>query len=193
MTSDQLFDHASEPARIDRGGIELPGGVRPEQQTDEQHGEIGVLRVASLAIGKPIEQRGELRDDLGVQRREALAQLRAAERGDANLGEQHAAVAIGGELDEQEVETARERVLGIEDGELGTERAPQILDDLIDGRDQQVFLGDEVVVDETRRQIGLGGDALHRGFGDAVLEDRGAQSFDDLSAARAGETRASHR
>ena len=69
----------------------------------------------------------------------------------------------------------------------------QVLDDLIDGRDQQVFLRDEVVVDEARGQAGFGGDALHRGLGDAVLQDGGAQTFDDLTAAWSGETRASHR
>ena len=192
MTCDQLFDHASEPARIDRGGIELPGGVRPEQQTNQHHGEIGVLGVAPLTIGQPVEHGGQLRDDLGVQRREAAAQLRPAERRDADLGEQYAARAVGRQLDEEEVETAGERTLGVEDVELGPERRAQILDHLVDSRDQEIFLGHEVMVHQAGGEIGFGGDALHGGFRDAVLEDGGAQSFDDLDAARSGQARASH-
>ena len=193
MTGDQLLDHAAEPARIDGGGIELPKGVRPVRKTDQDHRQVGVVRVATLAIGQPIEQRRQLGDDLGVEIGEAPAQLRSAQRCDADLGEQHAAHAIGGQLDEEEVETASERPFGIEDVELGAQRGPEILDDLIDGGDQEVFLRLEVVVHEPRRKPGFLRDALHRRLGEAVLEDRGAQTVDDLAAARSGETPASHK
>ena len=87
MTGNQLFDQASEPARVDRGGIELPRGIRPEQQTNQHHGEIAVLGVTTLTIGKSVQQGGQFRYDLGVQCREAPAQLRPPERRDADLGE----------------------------------------------------------------------------------------------------------
>lgn len=147
----------------------------------------------ALAVGQSVEQRRQLGDDLGVQIGEAAPQLRATERRHADLGEQHAAVTVGGQLDEEEVETAGERALGIEHVELGAERRPQILDDLIDGRDQQVFLRLEIVVHETRRQAGFLRDALDGGLGDAVLQDGGAQAIDDLAAARSRETPASHK
>ena len=41
---------------------------------------------------------------------------------------------------------------GSRTSKLGAEGRPQILDDLIDGGDQQVFLRDEIVVHETRRE-----------------------------------------
>jgi len=119
--------------------------------------------------------------------------LRAAERRDLDLGEEHAAVAVGGELDEEEIEAARQGALGIEDVELGAERRAEVLDDLLDGRDQQVFLRDEVVVHEAGGDVGLGRGALHRRLGDAVLQDRGAEALDDLPAARSRETGSSHR
>jgi len=193
VTCDQLVDHATQPARVDRCGIKLPARVRTEQQANQHGREIGVFGVTALTVGKAVQQRGELGDDLGVERGEAFAELWPAERGDLDLREEHAAVAVGGELDEEEVEAAGERPLGIEDGELGPERRAQVLDDLLDGRDQQVFLRDEVVVHEARRQVRLDGDALYRGFGDAVLQDRGAQAVDDLAAPRPGEAGSSHR
>jgi len=75
--------------------------------------------VPSLTIGKAVEHCSDLGDDLGVERGEALAELRPPYRGDADLCEQDAPVAIGGKLDEEEVETAGERTLGIEHVELG--------------------------------------------------------------------------
>lgn len=140
-----------------------------------------------------VEERGELRHDLFVERRQTLAQLRAAERCDADLGQQHAAVAVGWVFDEEEVEPAGECAFRVEHVELGTERGAGVLDDLIDGRDQEVFLRYEVVVHQPRREVRLCGDTLHRGIGDPVLQDGRAQTFDDLAAPRSGETRASHR
>ena len=83
----QLVDQASEPARVDRGGIELPSGIRPEQQTNQHHGEISVLGVTILTIGKSVQHGRQLRHDLGVQCRQAPAKLRPPERRDADLGE----------------------------------------------------------------------------------------------------------
>jgi hypothetical protein len=140
-----------------------------------------------------VEERGELRDDLFVERCQTLAQLRAAERRHADLGQQHTAVAIGGVLDEEEVQPAGERALRVEHVELGAERGAGILDDLIDGRDQEVFFRDEIVVDEPGRQVRLGGDALHRCIGNPVLQDGRTQALDDLPAARSCEARATHR
>ncbi len=149
--------------------------------------------MASLAFGQAIEHVGELGRHLGVQRGETFAELRAAHGGDADLREEDAAVAVGRQLEEKEIEPARERAFGIEDPELGSQRLGQVAHDLIDGGDQEVFLRNEVVMHEARGQTRLGGDALHRRAGDAVLHDRGAQSLDDLTAARTGETRSSHR
>lgn len=140
-----------------------------------------------------VEERRELRDDLLVEGCQTLAQLRAAKRRDADLGQQHAAVAVGGILDEEEVEPAPEGALGVEHVELGAERGAGVLDDLIDGRDQEVFFRDEVVVHEPGRKVRFGGDALDRRVGDPVLQDGRAQTLDDLAAARSGETRSSHR
>ena len=193
MTGDQLLDHAAEPARIDGGGIELPEGVRPERETDQHQRQVGVFGVATLAIGQPIEQRRQLRHDLAVEIGEAPAQLRAAQRRDADLGEQHAARAVGGQLDEEEVEPAGECALGIEHVELGAQRRPHLFDHLIDRRDQEVLLGLEVVVHEPRRQTGFLGDALDGRVGQAVLQDRSAETVDDLTAARSGQAPASHR
>src|SRR5688572_13801165 len=85
VTCDQLLDLTAEPARVDRSGIKLPGGVRTEQQTNEHPGEVGVVGVAVSTIGEVVEQRGELRDDFLVQSCQTLAQLRAPERCDADL------------------------------------------------------------------------------------------------------------
>ena len=193
MTCDQLLDDATEAARVDRGGIELPGGIRPEQQTDQDRRQLGILGVATMTVGQAIEHRRQLGNDLAVESRDALPELRTPERGDADLGEEHAPRAVGGKLDEEEVETARECALGVEHVELGFERRAQVLDDLIDRGDQEIFLGLEVVMHEPGRQTRLGGDALDGGVGDAVLQDRGPEPFDDLTASRARETRPSHR
>ncbi len=149
--------------------------------------------MAAVTIGKAVEQGGELGDDFGVERREAFAELRTAKGGDLDLGEEHAAVAVGGELDEEEVEPAGKGALGVQDRQLGAERRAEVFDDLLDGRDQQVFLRHEVVVHEAGGQVRLGRDALHRRLGDAVLQDRRAQSVDDLAASRSGEASSSHR
>lgn len=193
MTCDELVDHAAEPARVDRGGIELPGGVCAEQQTNQHRREVGVLSVAVLAIGKPVEQPRQLGHDFLVQSGESLAKLRSPERGDPDLREENAALAVGGIFDEQEVEPARERALGIEHVELCTERRTQILDDLLHGRDQQIFLRYEVMMDESCRKARFGCDPLDRRLGDPVLQDRGPEAFDDLTSTRSGEARASHR
>jgi len=140
-----------------------------------------------------IEQCDELRDHVLGERREPAAQLRAAERRDADLVEENAALAIGGRLEKQEVERARERPLRIEDVELRFERPARVFDDLIDRRDEEIFFRREVVVDEPRGNTGRQRDALHRCFGEPVLHDRVAQTVDDLAAARLRETRASHR
>lgn len=140
-----------------------------------------------------VEERGDLRDDLLVQGCQTLAQLRATERRDADLGQQHAAIAVGGILDEEEVEPTRERALRVEHVELGAERSAGVLDDLIDGRDQEIFLRNEVVVHEPGREVRLGGDALDRCVGDPMLQDGRTQALDDLTAARSGEARSSHR
>lgn len=178
---------------MDRGGIELPGGIRPEQQTGEDGRQLGVLGAAAAAVGQAIEHRRQLADDLGVERGDALAQLGPPERGDADLGEEHAARALGRELDEEEVEAAGERALGVEYVQLRFERGAQVLDHLIDGGDQEVFLGLEVMVHEPRREARRGRDALDGRVGDAVLQDRGAQTVDDLTAPRSREARPSHR
>lgn len=94
------------------------------------------------------------------------------ERRDADLLEEDAAVAVGRHLEKQEVEPARERALRIEYVELRLDGIPCVLDDLIDGRDQEVFLGTEVVVHEPRRHPGSRGDALHRRAREPVLDDR---------------------
>jgi hypothetical protein len=193
VTCDQLVDETTEPARVDRCGIKLPGGVRTEQQTNEHGGELGVVGVSFLTLGQAVEHGRQLRHDLGIEGRQALPELRPAERRHPDLREQDAAVAVGRELDEQEVETANERALRVHHADFGAERLAQGFDDHVDGRDQQIFLRDEVVVHEPGGQVGLGGDALHGGPGDAVLQDRRAQPFDDLAAARSSETRAPHR
>jgi hypothetical protein len=193
VACDQLLDLTAEPARVDRSGIKLPGGIRSEQQTNEHPGEVGVLGVALATIGQVVEHRSELGHDLFVQRRQTLAQLRATEGRDADLREEHAAVPIGGVLDEEEIQSARERALGVEHVELGAERRACVLDDLIDGCDQEVLLRDEVMVHEPGRELRLGGNALHRGVGDSVLQNRSAQARDDLATARTRETRSSHR
>lgn len=193
MACDQLLDRAAKLARVDRSGIKLPGGVRTGQQANQQQRELGVLGIAPVAIGQPIEQPRQLLDDLLVQCGEPFAELGAPERRDADLGEEDAAIAIGGQLDEQEVESAGECTLRVEDVELRAQRRAQVLDHLVDRRDEQVLFRVEVVVDEARREARLGRDALHRGLRDAVLHDGGAEPFDDLTAARAGEAGASHR
>ena len=193
MTCDELVDHAAEPARVDRGGIELPSGVCAEQQTNQHCRELGVLGVSMLAIRQPVEQSRQLGHDFFVQGGETLAKLRPPKRGDPDLREENAAFAVGGIFDEQEVEPAREGAFGIEHVELCAERCTQILHDLLDGRDQQVFLRYEVVVDEPGGKPRLGSDPLDRRFGNSVFQDRGPEAFDDLTPARSGEARASHR
>lgn len=171
----------------------MPDDVRSRDEADEQHRELGVFGVAVLAVRQPIEHRGELGGDLQIECRESLAELRPAERGDPDLGEQHAAVAVGRHLDEEKVEPAGERALGIEHLQLFAERRAQVFDDLVDGRDQQIFFGHEVVMHEPGRQLRFGGDALHRRVRDTVFQNRGAKTVDDLLPPRAREARPSHR
>ena len=193
MTCDQLVDHATKPAWVDRGGIELPGSIGTKLQTDEHRGEVGVFGVPSLTLRKAVEHVGQLGHDLGVERGQTFAQLRPAERRHADLGEDDAAVAVGGELDEEEVEAARERVFRVEQPELRPERFGQVAHDLVDGRDEQILFRHEVVMNEARREARLGRDALDGRAGDAVFEDRREQAFDDLAAAWTREAGASHR
>lgn len=193
MTGYQLLGHAAEPARVDRVGIELPVGIGAEQDAHQEQREIGVLGVAPFAVGQTVQQVGELGDDFGVERGQALPQLRPSERRDGDLGEEDAARPVGGKLDEQELQAARQCTLGIQDVQLGTQRRPELLEDRVDGRDQQVFLRVEVVVHEAGGHVGLGGDALHRGPRDAVLQNRRPEPVDDLAPSRSGETGSSHR
>ena len=193
MACNQILDHAAKTARVDGGGVELPGDVRPGQQTEQQHCEVGVLGVPALTLRQTVEHARDLGHDLGVELGETFAELWPPNRGDADLGEEDAAIAIGGKLDEEEVEPAREGALGVEHVELGAQRNAELGDHLIDGRDQQVFLRDEVVVHEAGGQIRFRGDALDGRFGDAVLENGGAQTFDDLAAARTRQTLPSHK
>ena len=174
-----------------RIGQEL--GVGSVEQAQHHGGEIDVGLVLARAIGQAIEQRGDLARHVRVELGEAAPQLRPAERGDGDLLQKDAAIAVGRHLEEEEVERALEGALRIEDVELGLDGLACILDDQIDGGDQQVFLRVEVMMDQTRGHAGVSGDALHRGVGEAVLHDRGAQAVDDLPAARLGETGASHR
>jgi len=167
--------------------------VGADDEARDQHGELGVLRVPVLAIGQAADERAQLGEHFRVERGDAAAQLRAAERGGADLREQDAPHALGRHLEKEEVERAREGALGIEDVELRFERRLQILDDLIDGRDQQRFLGHEVVVDEAGRHARGCRDALHRCALETVLHDGRAQGVDDLAAARFGEARPTHK
>jgi hypothetical protein len=146
-----------------------------------------------MAIGETIEEADELRHDLRVEICDATSQLRPAQRRETDLREEHAAFALGRHLDEQEVQRASERALGIEDVELGLERGTKLVDDLVDGRDQERFLRREVVVDESRRNIGGTRDALHRRALEPALHDHAAKRVDDLLAPRLREARSSHK
>ena len=73
MACDQLLHLTAEPARVDRCGIKLPNGVRTEQQTNHHAGEVGILGVTVATVGKVVEERGELRHDLFVERCQPLA------------------------------------------------------------------------------------------------------------------------
>ncbi len=101
-----------------------------------------------LTLGKAVEHVGQLGHDFGIECGDALAQLGPPERRHADFGEEDAAVAVGWQLDEEEVEAAREGALRVEDTKLRPQGLCQIAHDLIDGGDQQVFLRHEVVVHE---------------------------------------------
>lgn len=161
--------------------------------TDQQHGEIMILCVLPRTIGETIEKRGQLGDDFGVQLGDALAELWAPECRDPDLGEQKASLTIGRKLEQQKVESACECALGIEHVQLRHQRRAEVFDDLIDRCDEQGFLGLEVVVDETGRHAGVFRNALHRRVGEAVLDDGGAESVDDLAPTGLRKTRPSHR
>ncbi len=146
-----------------------------------------------MTLGQPIEHRRQLTDDLRVERGEPLAELRTSERGDTDLREEHATVAIGRKLDEEEIESARESALRVEHVELGAQRRAQIFDHLIDRRDEEIFLGHEIVVDQAGGNAGFCGDALDGRLRDAVFQDRRPQAVDDLTAPWSSKARATHR
>jgi hypothetical protein len=189
----EIVGETTHAARVDTVGVEHALLVRPVGVTDEQGREVAIFGAPSGAVGQALEQGGQLRDQLGVQLRNALPELRASQRRDPDLGEQQTALAVGAELEQEEIEGAGERTLGVEDVQLGHERGAEVFDHLIDGGDQQIFLGVEVVVDQTGRHLRLLGDALHRRVGEAVLDDGGAEAVDDLPAARLGEAGPSHK
>ena len=190
---DQLVRHQTEPARVDDATVELSEAVGPGEESHEQEREVGVGGILTGAIRQAAEKRRELADDLGVERGDPAAELRAAQRRDADLGEQHVLRAVRRHLEEEVVERTCERALRIEDGDLRHERLALLRDHLVDGGDQERFLRREVVVDEPGGHARLLRDALDRGVGEPVLHDRGAQPLDDLTAARLREARASHR
>ena len=163
------------------------------EQAQHHGGEIDIGVVLACAIGKPVEQRRQLIRHVGGEGSEAAPELRAAQRRDADLLEEHAPIAVGGHLEKEEIERAREGALRIEDIQLRLERVTRVRDDLVDRRDEQIFLRREVVMDQSRGESRVGGDALHRRAGEAVLHDRGAQPVDDLAATRLGEARTTHR
>lgn len=163
------------------------------EQAQHHGGEIDVGLVLAHAIGQAIEQGRQLVRHVGGERGQAAPELRAADRGDGDLLEEDAAVAVGRNLDEEEVERAFQGTLRIEDIELGLDGLARVLDHLIDRRDQQVFLRDEVVMDQARGHARIAGDALHRGVRQPVLHDGGTKTVDDLTAARLGEARTTHR
>jgi len=167
--------------------------VRPVEQAQHHGGEIDVRLVLARTVGQTIEQRRDLARHVRGELSQAAPQLRPTERRDGDLFEEDAAITVGRDLEEEEVERALEGALRIEDVELGLDRLARVLDDQIDGGDQQIFLRVEVVMDQAGGYAGVAGDALHRGVGEPVLHDRGAQAVDDLPAARLGEARASHR
>lgn len=71
-----------------------------------------------LTLGKAVEHVGQLGHDFGIERGEALTQLGPPKRRHADLGEEDAAVAVGRELDEEEIESARQGALRVEDTKL---------------------------------------------------------------------------
>lgn len=146
-----------------------------------------------MAIGEPIEQRDQLGHDLRVEICDATSQLRATQRREADLGEKHAALALRRHLEKQEVERADEGALRVEDVELGLERGAQLVDDLVDGGDQERFLRREVMVDQTGRHVRGPRDALYRRALEPVLDDHAAERVDDLLAPRFREARSSHK
>jgi len=188
----ELASELAQPSQVDGVGIGEELRVGSVEQAEQHRRELGIGVVVAGAIGQPLEQRRQLLGHVGGERGEAAAQLRAPQCGDADLLEQDAAVAVGRDLEEEEVERPLERALGIEDVELRFQRPARVLDDLVDGVDQQVFLGGEVVMNETGGQPRLRGDALHRGAGESVPDDRRAQPVDDLAAARLSETGTTH-
>lgn len=121
---------------MDGVGIGKELRVGSVEQAQHHGGEIDVGVVLARAIGQAIEQRRDLVRHVGGQIRQAPAQLRAPERGDGDLLEEDAAVAVGWHLEEEEVERALEGALGIEDVELGLDGLARVLDDLIDRGDQ---------------------------------------------------------
>lgn len=163
------------------------------EEAGDEHGEVGVLGLAAVAVWQAIQQRFELADDLVVQRGDAAAELRAPERCGADLGEEDAAHPLRRHLQEEEVERAGERPFRIENLQLRLERVSQVVDDLIDGRDQERLFRLEVVVDQAGGDARRLGDALNRCALEAALHDRRAERVDDLRAARFRQARPAHK
>ena len=203
----QLVGDAAQPAQVDDVGVEQQLPVGPEGEAHEQEGEVGVLGPAAAPIrqaaapirqpvapiGQAVEQQGEVAHGLGVELRQTPAQLRAPERGDGDLLEEDAACAIGRHLEVEDVERAGDGALRVEHVELRHQRSPHLVDDLIDGGDEEGLLRVEVVVHQTRGQSRLRRDPLHGRSREAMPHQRGAQPVDDLPPPRLGETRATHR
>jgi len=217
----QLVGDAAQPAQVDDVGVEQQLPVGPEGEAHEQEGEVGVLGPAAAPIrqaaapirqpaapirqpvapirqpvapiGQAVEQQGEVAHGLGVELRQTPAQLRAPERGDGDLLEEDAACALGRHLEVEDVERAGDGALRVEHVELRHQRSPHLVDDLIDGGDEEGLLRVEVVVHQTCGQSRLRRDPLHGRSREAMPHQRGAQPVDDLPPPRLGETRATHR
>jgi hypothetical protein len=189
----EIVGETTDAARVDAVGVEHPLLFRPVGVTDEQGRKVAILGAPARAIGKSLEQGSKLGDHLLVQLGDALAKLWPPHRGDPDLGKEEHSLAVGTELEQQEVEGTGERTLGVEHVQLGQQRCAQILDHLIDGREEEVFLGVEVVVNQAGRDLGLLGDALYGRLGEPVLDDGGTQTVDDLPPARLREARPSHK
>lgn len=178
---------------VDHAVVGLCQCIGTREEGHEQQGEVGVLVRAIATIGKPGEQVGELAKDLGVQITDAAAELRPAQCGDGDLGEEDVLLLVGRHLEEEIIERPGEGAFGVEDGDLRHERLALVFHDLIDGGDQKGFLRVEIVVDEPRGDARFLCDALDRGLGEPVLHDGCAETIDDLPAPRLGKARASHK
>jgi len=134
---DELAGEAAESSQVDGIDVGEQLVVGAVQQRNEHGGYVDIGVVTACPVGQAIEQPGELRDHVLRQVGEPTPQLRTAQRRDADLGEQHAAVAVRRQLEEQEVEGTLERALRVENVELGLQRPARVVDDLVDGGDEQ--------------------------------------------------------